>query len=159
MKELKGNEKLVCLERLAFRAWPVAETFHFVGFGILLGPVCMLDLRVLGFVKAVPLAPMHRLIQFGVAGFIVNAVTGALFFIAQPGLYVANVAFFYKLVFIFLAGVNVLLFYFTVYGRIKDLGPGENAPTSAKLIAVTSLFLWIGVVFFGRMLPYIGNSF
>ena len=29
----------------------------------------------------------------------------------------------------------------------------------AKVIAATSLFLWIGVMYMGRMLPYIGNSF
>jgi hypothetical protein len=30
---------------------------------------------------------------------------------------------------------------------------------SAKIIAAASLFLWVAVMYMGRMLPYIGNSF
>jgi len=29
----------------------------------------------------------------------------------------------------------------------------------SKLAAAVSLFLWIGVMYFGRMLPYLGNAF
>jgi hypothetical protein len=29
----------------------------------------------------------------------------------------------------------------------------------AKVVAAVSLFLWIGVMFWGRMLPFIGNAF
>jgi hypothetical protein len=39
------------------------------------------------------------------------------------------------------------------------LGPGEATPAAAKLVAVSSLFLWFGVLFWGRMLPFIGNAF
>ena len=39
------------------------------------------------------------------------------------------------------------------------MGPGDEAPTSAKVIAATSIFLWFGVMYWGRMLPFIGNAF
>jgi hypothetical protein len=39
------------------------------------------------------------------------------------------------------------------------LGPGDDAPTGARIMAAVSLFLWFGVMYLGRMLPYIGNSF
>jgi hypothetical protein len=59
-----------------------------------------------------------------------------------------------------LAGINVLLFYVTGTSRtVEALGPGDDAPLSAKLIAAASLFFWVGVMFWGRMLPFIGNSF
>jgi len=54
----------------------------------------------------------------------------------------------------------VLVFYATGMARVvKTLGPGDDAPVLVKVIAATWLVLWIGVMYMGRMLPYIGNSF
>jgi hypothetical protein len=59
-----------------------------------------------------------------------------------------------------LAGINVAVFYVTGISRkVQALGPGDDAPFSAKVVAGASLFLWIAVMYMGRMLPYIGNSF
>jgi hypothetical protein len=58
-----------------------------------------------------------------------------------------------------LAGINALLFELTVLPRIHVLGPFDEAPSAAKLIAATSLALWIAVMFFGRMLPFLGEAF
>ena len=64
------------------------------------------------------------------------------------------------MLFVLLAGINVSLFYFTGLSRRVDcLGAGEDAPIAAKLIAGASLFLWFGVLYWGRMLPFIGNAF
>ena len=83
-----------------------------------------------------------------------------LFFVGAPSQYVTNIAFLLKMLFIGLAGVNVILFYVTgLYRRIDSLPAGADAPMAAKLIAATSLFLWLGVLFWGRMLPFIGNAF
>ena len=79
---------------------------------------------------------------------------------ATPDQYIHNVAFGFKVLFIALAGVNVLVFYATgVYRRVEALQAGEDAPLLAKIIAAASLVLWIAVLYMGRMLPYIGNSF
>jgi uncharacterized membrane-anchored protein len=102
---------------------------------------------------------LHRLVRWGVFGFILNLITGALFFVAAPFQYIHNIAFQLKLIFMLLAGVNVLIFYVTVYRQAEALQPGEDAPAAAKWIAVTSLFLWFGVMFWGRMLPFIGQAF
>jgi hypothetical protein len=60
-----------------------------------------------------------------------------------------------KLIFIFLAGMNVLAFYLTGTARAVDvLESGADAPPLAKVIAGTSLFLWLGVVYFGRLIPW-----
>jgi len=54
----------------------------------------------------------------------------------------------------------VLLFYVTgVADQVESLEPHDDSPFSAKVFAATSLFLWTGVIFFGRMLPYLGGSF
>jgi hypothetical protein len=63
---------------------------------------------------------------------------------------VDNLMFQLKLLALLLAGLNVLLFYLTVFRKVEALGPGEDAPPLAKLIAGSSLFLWFAVICFGR---------
>ena len=139
--------------------WPTCETLHFVGLALLVGTVGLADLRMLGMAKGLRFSGLHRLIRWGIAGFIINVITGAAFFIGAPFQYVHNTVFHFKIVFIFLAGINALIFEFKVLPHMKDLGPGEDATFAAKVIAATSLFLWVGVMFFGRMLPFIGEAF
>jgi hypothetical protein len=131
-----------------------------MGLALLVGIVGVLDLRLLGLAKILPVAPLQRLIPAALIGFGVNIVTGALFFSGDPAQYIHNPAFWYKMLFIALAGANVTIFYVTGMSRTIDaLGAGGDAPAGAKTIAAVSLFLWIGVVFWGRMLPFIGNAF
>ena len=140
--------------------WAVCETLHFLGMALLIGVVGLLDARMLGLFKQLPVGPLERLVPWGVAGFVINAVTGFLFFAGAPGQYIHNIAFGYKMLFVAVAGVNVGLFYVSGLSRRVDrLGPGEDAPLAAKLVAASSLFLWFGVLFWGRMLPFIGDAF
>ena len=60
-----------------------------------------------------------------------------------------------KLVFIAFAGLNLLFLYKSGMARATDnLGAGEEAPVLARFIAATSLFLWIGVIYWGRLVPW-----
>ena len=140
--------------------WPACETLHFVGLILLLGNIGLLDLRMLGLLKELPARPFNQFVRWGVAGFVVNLATGTVFFVGQPGQYIDNPSFYAKLVCIFLAGVNVVAFYATgVFRTVDSLAAGDDAPALAKFIAATSLVLWIGVMYFGRMLPYLGGAF
>jgi hypothetical protein len=144
-------------------AWPLGETLHFIGVSLLVGIVGMYDLRVLGMAKGLPLAALKRLLPWGVFGFALCAMTGFMFvggmganlFQTHPyDVLLTDVWLQLKLLFIFLAGVNLLAFYLTGMVRAVDtLGPGDDAPLLAKSIAGTSLFLWIGVVVCGRLIP------
>jgi len=138
-------------------AWPTLESLHFIGLSLLVGVVLAGNLRLLGFMKNASFIDVHRLLPWGVWGFVINSITGMMFFAGAAGQYIDNPAFHLKMLFMLLAGANVL--YLTLFDDVLTLGPGENAPTSAKVLAASQVFLWIGVIFFGRMLPYIGNSF
>ncbi len=139
--------------------WPLCETLHFMGLALLVGIVGVLDLRI-GVAKALPLGPLQRLMPWAILGFTINLVTGFLFFAGDPTQYLHNVAFAWKLIFIGLAGVNVILFYVTgLYRRVDNVAAGHDVPPAAKLVAAVSLVLWIGVMYWGRMLPFIGNAF
>lgn len=138
-------------------AWPFLETLHFIGLCLLFGIVLAGNLRILGFMKDAPFVDVHRLLPWGVWGFVINSVTGLMFFAGSAGQYIENPAFHLKVVCLLLAGANVL--YLTLFDEVWALGPGDNAPLSAKLVAASQVFLWVGVIYFGRMLPYLGNAF
>jgi hypothetical protein len=137
--------------------WPTCETLHFIGLTLLLGVVLLVDLRVLGVVKGVSFASLHRLLPWAAFGFGVNVVTGMLFFVGMPVQYTGNPAFYWKLALVMLAGLNAV--YFTVLEEPWALGPGEDAPLTAKVAAASAMILWVGVMYFGSMLPFLGNAF
>ena len=136
--------------------WVTCEVLHFVGMSLLLGCIGLLDLRLLGIWKAPPVVGVNALVRWGVLGFVINIITGVLFFVGDPLQYVTNPGFQLKIVFLVMAAWNVVMFYVTgVASQVESLDGYEDAPISAKVIAGTSLFLWIGVIFLGRMLPYL----
>jgi uncharacterized membrane protein len=139
--------------------WAFMMDLHFLGLVLLIGTVGALDLRIMGFARQLPLGPLHRLVPWALAGFGTNVVTGLLAFIGMPEFYTLDYAFWVKLLAILLLGVNAAAFYLTgVFGGVKDLGPGEDAPLSAKLVAASSLILWFTVIILGRYIQYYQDS-
>jgi uncharacterized membrane protein len=136
--------------------WIAAETLHFIGLTLLLGITLLIDLRVLGFMKQLPFSAVDRLLPWAMLGFALNVFTGMLFFAAAFGQYTDNPAFYWKMIFVLLAGANTL--YFT-FDRGWNVGPGRDAPALSKFAAVSAMFLWVGVMYWGSMLPFIGNAF
>ena len=140
--------------------WPTAETLHFIGLSMLIGVIALIDLRLLGLAKRVPFGPLHRLLPWGISGFLICFSTGVVFFTGDPLQYVNNWVFWCKMLFVVLAGLNVGTFYVTgIFGAAEKLGAGDDAPVAAKVIAVLSLVLWISVMYLGRMLPFLGDAF
>jgi hypothetical protein len=117
---------------------------------LILGTVGLFDLRLLGVADGLSPQAMHRLVRWGVAGFMLNVVTGAMFFAGIPTQYIYNGAFQAKMLCLAALGFNILLFYVIAYEKVRRIRPGEAAPAAAKLFAATSLLLWIAVVCFGR---------
>lgn len=139
--------------------WPAFGVLHFYGMALLVGCVVTLDLRMLGVGKELPLGPMQKLAPWGILGFVITLITGVGFYAGNPEQY-QSVAFAAKMAFIVLAGLHAILFYVTgLAGRVDRVAAGGDAPLAAKLFAGTSLFLWVGVVYWGRMLPFFGNAF
>jgi len=139
--------------------WAFIMDLHFLGLVLLIGTVGALDLRIMGFARQLPLEPLHRLVPWALAGFGINLVTGLLAFIGMPEFYTLDYAFWVKMLAILLLGLNAAAFYLTgVFDGVKDLGPGEDAPFSAKLVAASSLILWFAVILLGRYIQYYQDS-
>jgi hypothetical protein len=137
--------------------WPANETLHFIGLTLVFAVVLPLNLRVLGFMRSVPFAALHRLLPWAIAGFVINMVTGMMFFVAASDQYTLNPAFYWKIGFLVLAGANIL--YLTGVDDVWEIGAGARAPAMARAIAGSSLFVWFGVIFWGRLMPFLGLTF
>jgi hypothetical protein len=136
-------------------AWPAMESVHFVGLSLLVGTILVFDLRMLGMARRVPMSALHRLIPWGVLGYAINVISGSMFLMTEPNQYLYNPAFHFKVAFMGLAGLNILVFYFTAtWRRVSALGPGDAAPRLAKVVAATSLCLWLGVIICGRLITF-----
>ncbi|HEY4580658.1 MAG TPA: DUF6644 family protein [Candidatus Acidoferrales bacterium] len=139
--------------------WPTLEAFHFVGLMLLLGTVLLLDLRMLGVAKQLPLGSLHQLVlPWALAGFGVSLITGICFIIGFATDYVGNIAFYLKLGALLLLGINALIFYVTpIHREVAAVAPGEDAPAAAKMIATISVFLWFSVIALGRLIAFVGG--
>jgi len=142
---------------------PVCESVHFIGMALLVGIVGVFDLRLLGMAKQLPVAPLQRLMPWALLGFVLSLASGVAFIAGNPGQYLGppiSLSFLAKMFFLLLAGVNVLLFYASGLKRIVDgVEAGGDAPFGAKASAVVSLALWVGVMYWGRVLQFFGKPF
>jgi hypothetical protein len=131
--------------------WALLMDLHFIGLALLIGIVGVLNIRMLGFAKALPIAPLHRLMPWAMAGFGINTLTGVLAFIGMPNYYTFDIAFWLKIFAIVLLGLNAAIFYLTgTFRNVLQVGPGADAPARAKILAATSLVLWFAVIALGR---------
>jgi hypothetical protein len=135
-------------------AWPIAESLHFIGLSLLIGTIGAFDLRLLGVGRRIPIATMHRFIPWGIAGFVINVSTGAMFLLTDPDQYIYNPSFHLKLVFLMIAGLNAGTFYLTSYRSVCGTAEAYDAPRKAKAIAAISLCAWMGVITCGRLLTF-----
>jgi hypothetical protein len=138
--------------------WPAAEAVHFLGLSLSFGVLLAVNLRILGVGKRFPFADVHRLLPWGMLGFGVNLITGMFFFVGQPGQYIESDPFLWKVAFLVIAGANFL--YLTVFGKAWHGGDdGFVANVGDKAMALLSLTAWLGVLYAGRMLPFLGRAF
>jgi hypothetical protein len=137
--------------------WPAFEALHFIGMGLIFGVVLMVNLRLLGAMKSWSFPAVHRLLPWAALGFAVNTITGMMFMTGSPAMYADNPSFQWKLVSLVLAGLSLL--YMTAFEGPWWVGAGQDAPARVKTVAATSIVSWIGVMYFGRMLPFLGNAF
>jgi hypothetical protein len=137
-------------------AWIVAETLHFIGLTLIIGVLLLINLRTANIIQTVPFGALDRLLPWAVIGFGINAFTGMLFFAAAYGQYINGYVWYAKLGFIVAAGFNTLYFFFDKGWATE---PGTPARPLSRLVAFSALVMWVGVMYWGSMLPFLGGAF
>lgn len=138
--------------------WPLFEIFHYVGMSLIIGLIGALDLRILGLYKGVPIGAFKPFVTPAIIGFVLNLIGGLVFVTGTntgAEFYIDNLSFQCKLVALFIAFGNLLIFRFSgLEERVYQVPAGGSAPGSAKAVALLSLVAWTFVIIFGRLLMY-----
>jgi hypothetical protein len=147
----------------AMRQWlwlyPSVEVVHLVGIALLFGSIVVLDLRLLGLSRHIPVRVLARHVLPWTAGsFLLIIPSGLLMFMAHASEFVQSEVFILKLLLIMAAGLNAALFH-TITFRTADVWDSDEMrklppPPSARLAGALSLVLWISVIACGRLLAY-----
>jgi hypothetical protein len=155
-------ELLASLENSGFGTWlrespsiwayPAVLTLHTIGLGVLVGGNAVLDLRLLGWGKAIPLEPLAKLFPMMWLGFWVNALSGIALFVADATTKGTTWVFMTKLGIIVVGVALLLALRRTVYGR----GEGGAVETrTSRVIAAATLALWFLAIVTGRYMAYV----
>ena len=135
-------------------AFPSILLLHTIGMGVVVGINAGIDLRILGFAPAVPLAPLERFLPLFWVGFWVNTVTGIVMLAADATTKAINPDFYVKMAFVFLAVINLSF----IKKRVFRDPLIDKVPSSmnAKVLAIMNLVFWLGAITAGRLLAYVG---
>jgi hypothetical protein len=128
-------------------------SLHAIGLAIIVGINTLICLRLLGFVKEIPLAPMRKLFPWMYLGFAVNAFSGGSLLAANLTNDLGNWLFIVKLVFIALAMINLELTRMYVFDKPGPVD-AKGVPTHGRTLAVSALVLWSVAMVAGRFTAY-----
>jgi hypothetical protein len=157
---------LIWLEGTALSQWVVGSpsmfafpgilSLHAIGMGIAVGISAVVDLRLLGVARAIPVRELQRFMPVLWLGFWLNAVSGIVLLIAYPTKALTNPVFYLKLLLIATA-----MFLLVRISRLVftggDEGSGAGDSRAARQLALLSLACWTGAIFAGRLLAYTYN--
>lgn len=155
---LKWLAALPVAELVRTNAWayPILETIHVVGLGLLFGGIVLFDLRLLGLHRGIDIDRLgQHVLPWVWLGFGLNAVSGALLFMSDAVSFAANGSFQVKMLLILLAGLNMVWFHARLYPSRAAWNQDMAPPLSVKITAVVSILIWLAVITAGRLIAYV----
>lgn len=137
-------------------AYPIVMSTHLTCIALLGGMILVTNLRLLGLsFKSLTITQVVSSFRLWKRlGAVVMNGTGLLLATCEAEKYAPNPFFWTKMVVLGLIGVHALIFRPLVYTRTEELDQSPVIPTKAKVAAILSLVLWIGMFTMGRMIAY-----
>jgi hypothetical protein len=150
------------LESTAYVRWmlgslvlyPAMLTVHALGLALTVGVVIVIDLRLLGVYRAIPLTAMDRLLGIAWVGIALNAVTGFSIFMPEATRYVTSVPFILKMVFVVLGAITLVVTQRLLRRHAAAVEAGE-VPPRGRTLAIGSALFWTMAVVTGRLIAYL----
>jgi hypothetical protein len=151
----------IALERSPLGSWargsaigyPLMNLLHLLGLTMLIGAIGLLDLRLAGLFRALPPAPLARVLAPGAAiGLLLLISSGVVMFTADAGPLLRSPVFRWKLAVIALAIANVAAFHFLRRHGYEEWD--QEASLGVRLMAAVSIVLWLGAAALGRLIAY-----
>ena len=132
-------------------AFPMVLTFHTIGLAVLIGASWVLDLRLLGVGRHVPLSAFRWVFPTVAVGLVINLLTGVLLFIKNAATWGVALPFFVKMALV-VASVATLL---PIRAIVLRGDEQRDVDSNARVLAVASILAWSAAVTAGRLLAYL----
>ena len=143
--------------RESWYVYPAILSLHLIAIALFGGLILVTDLRLLGLaMRERPVAEVVnslRALKHG--GLTLMVVCGLLMFGTKAEEYLLNPFFHTKLTLLLLVAIHAKVFRGSVYAKAAEFDATGTIPGRAKLAAILSLLLWIGLVIAGRGIGYI----
>jgi len=133
-------------------AFPTVLTVHTLGMMLLVGCAWVVDLRLLGVARSIPIGPLRPLFRIMWAAFWINLATGVLLFIADPERKGTSFLFGFKMLLII---GNLPLLRRIERAISREGSEPATVGGGTRRLAATSALLWAGTIFAGRLLGYV----
>ena len=139
--------------------YPSVEIVHIVGIGLLFGSIAVLDLRLLGISRSIPVKALARhVLPWTAASFLLIVPSGLMMFTAHASDFISSPVFVTKMCLIGAAGLNAALFHAITFPSVAVWDSEEMRklppPPSVRVAGAASLLIWIAVIACGRLLAY-----
>ena len=136
--------------------YPFLIALHVMGNATGVGLILALDFRLLGWgmKKTSVSAIFNQLRPWAIAGIVYQMVTGLVLFWSEPIKCYESKWFWIKMVAMFLALGNAMLFDRTIYPSVAKWDTTLTLPGRIKFAGGSSLLLWAIVIYAGRWLAY-----
>ncbi|MFZ0270051.1 hypothetical protein [Caulobacter sp.] len=134
-------------------AYPVANLIHLLGLVMLIGGIGVLDLRLVGAFRRLPVEVLWRcLLPPAIAGLVLLVPAGFVMFAADASSLVVSTVFRWKVALIALALANAGAYHLLWRRRLAlwDVDP----PLGGRIMAAGSLALWLVITALGRWIAY-----
>ena len=133
-------------------AMPTVLTLHTTGMAVLVGASWVLDLRLLGINRNVPLSAYRWVFRAVAIGLIVNLITGVLLFMKNATTWGTALPFLAKMAFVVASAATIL----PIRTYVLNSGAGPNEISDrARMLAIASIVAWTAAVTAGRLLAYL----
>jgi len=132
-------------------AFPTILTIHTFGMMLLVGCAWLVDLRLLGVARTIPIGPLRPLFRVMWFAFFINLTTGTLLFIADPERKSTSLLFGFKMLLII---INLLLLRRLERATYRESPEPVAVASGTRQLAAASAMLWAGTIFAGRLLGY-----
>lgn len=143
---------------IASSAWafPTLECIHVIALVTVIGTIAVMDLRLLGVASrdSAVTAMSNDTLPYTWGAFVLAAISGGLLFVSKAHIYAIDPYFQVKMVCLLLAGINMAYFHMTTWKTVHHWDVDTAVPLGGKIAASLSLFFWVCVLFFGRMIGF-----
>jgi hypothetical protein len=142
-------------------AFPTLESIHVIAITTVVGTVAVMDLRLLGLASGSSKVTevSHDTLRWTWLAFALALVTGSLLFTTKAADYSVNPFFDWKMILMAAAGINMAVFHLVTWAGVSRWDSAAAPPLGARLAGGLSLGLWIGVVFFARVVGFTLDKF